>query len=179
MKKIILAAVAVFGFAFTANAQDDDKATGQTAEGKWLVEINTGFGEASTSNTAFSLRSVDGNTSWGVGAEGGYFIIDELSLKAGIGFADSGVSGVDGRFNWKVGGKYYVASQFPVGLDLSGSTGNDTTPLWLGIQAGYAWFVADNVSIEPGLRYGLGLNEDAGDGDFNVFGINIGFNIFL
>lgn len=179
MKKIILAAVAVFGFAFTANAQDDDKATGQTAEGKWLIEINTGFGESSTANTGFALRSIDGNTAWSAGAEAGYFVMDDLAVKAGLGYSDLGIAGVDGTFNWKVGGKYYVASQFPVALDLNGSSGNNVSPLWLGIQAGYAWFVADNVSIEPGLRYGLGLNEDAGDGDFNVFGINIGFNLFL
>jgi hypothetical protein len=180
MKKIILAAVAVFGFAFTANAQDDDKSSGSaTSNGTWFVEANTGFGESSTSNTAFALRSVDGNTAWAVGAEAGYFVMDDLAVKAGLGYSDRGVDGIDGTFNWKVGGKYYIASQFPVGLDINGASGNSVSPLWVGIQAGYAWFVADNVSIEPGLRYGLGLNEDAGDGDFNVFGINIGFNIFL
>ena len=177
MKKLLLiAALAVFTFA-NVNAQDED--TNPLGEGTWLVEINTGFGEASTSNTAFSLRSVDGNTAWGIGGEAGYFILDDLALKAGLGYGDSNIEGDDGRFNWKFGAKYYIAGKFPVAADVNGSSGNDFSPLWAGVQAGYAWFVADNVSIEPGLRYGIGLNEDAGDGDFNVFGVNIGFNIFF
>lgn len=175
MKKLLLfTALAVFGL--NANAQDGGDATDQ---GSIVIEVNTGFGEASTSNTGISLRSVDGNTSWGFGGEVGYFVMDDLAVKAGLGYGDSGVDGVDGRLNWKIGGKYYVAGQFPVGVDANGSSGNDFSPLWLGIQAGYAWFVADNVSIEPGLRYGLGMNEDAGDGDFNVFGLNIGFNVYF
>ncbi|MEO1031909.1 MAG: hypothetical protein AAFX55_10925 [Bacteroidota bacterium] len=177
MKKLLLmAAVAVFGFT-NLNAQDSEG--GQTSEGTWLVEINTGFGESSTSNTGFALRSVDGTTAFSLGGEVGYFVIDDLALKAGLGYSDLGIDGLDGTFNWKLGAKYYVASQFPVGVDVNGSSGNDVSPLWVGLQAGYAWFVADNVSIEPGIRYGIGLNEDAGDGDFNVFGVNIGFNIFF
>ncbi|MEL6811992.1 MAG: hypothetical protein AAFP76_11705 [Bacteroidota bacterium] len=176
MKKLLLiAAFAVF--ALTANAQDGGGDA--TGEGTWLVEINTGFGESSTANTGFALRSIDGNTAWAAGGEAGYFILDDLALKAGLGYSDSGVDGVDGTFNWKFGGKYYIAGQFPVAADVNGASGNDVSPLWVGIQAGYAWFVADNVSIEPGLRYGLGMNEDAGDGDFNVFGVNIGFNVFF
>ena len=177
MKQLLLIAALVV-FSFTVHAQDDDGGSA-TGEGAWLIEINTGFGESSTANTGFALRSVDGNTFWGIGGEAGYFVIDDLAVKAGLGYSDAGIDGIDGTFNWKVGGKYYIVSQFPVQLDLNGASGNDVSPLWFGIQAGYAWFVADNVSIEPGLRYGLGLNEDAGDGDFNVFGINVGFNIFF
>lgn len=177
MKKLLI--IAVFFTFSIALAQDGNDSSSATGEGTWLVEINTGFGEASTANTGFFLRSVDGNTSWGVGGEAGYFVIDDLALKAGLGYNDSGVDGVDGRFNWKFGAKYYIAGQFPVAADVNGSTGNDFSPLWVGLQAGYAWFVADNVSIEPGIRYGLGMNEDAGDGDFNPFGVNIGFNVFF
>jgi len=174
-KFLLMAAVAVFGL--NLNAQDET--SNPTSEGTWLVEINTGFGESSTANTGFALRSVDGNTAYSIGGEAGYFLIDDLALKAGLGYTDLGIDGVDGTFNWKFGAKYYVASQFPVGIDVNGASGNDLSPLYLGLQAGYAWFVSDNVSIEPGIRYGLGLNEDAGDGDFNVFGVNIGFNIFF
>ncbi len=184
MKKLLLvAAIAALTFT-TANAQGDDSGDA-TGQGGWLIEINTGFGEASSSNTGFSLMSRDfggavGNvTSWGVGAEGGYFILDDLALKAGLGYGDSGVDGFDGMFNWKFGGKYYIIDVIPVGIDVNGSSGNDFSPMWVGIQAAYAWFVADNVSIEPGLRYGLGINEDAGDGDFNIFSFNIGFNVFF
>jgi hypothetical protein len=179
MKKLLFfAAFAVFAMT-TSFAQDEDGGGDPTSQGAWVIEINTGFGESSTSNTGFALRSVDGNTAYALGAEAGYFILDDLALKAGLGYADSGVDGVDGMFNWKFGGKYYIASQFPVGIDVSGASGNDVSPLWLGFQAAYAWFVSDDVSIEPGLRYGMGMNEDAGDGDFDVFGVNIGFNFYL
>lgn len=181
MKKLLfLAALTVFGLNSIQAQEDGGSATSQ---GGWLIEINTGFGEASTANTGFGLWSRDiGDetiTAWGVGGEVGYFVIDDLALKAGLGYADAGIDGIDGTFNWKFGGKYYIASAWPVGVDINGASGNDFSPLFLGIQAGYAWFVADNVSIEPGVRYGLGLNEDAGDGDANIFSVNIGFNLFI
>lgn len=174
MKKLLFTFVALFALV-VVNAQRSLA----LSEGSWLIEANTGFGESSTSNTAFSLRSIDGTTAWSIGAEGGYFVKENLAIKAGLGYADLGLDDLDGFFNWKVGGKYYITSQIPVQLDLNGSSGNDVSPLWLGIQGGYAWFVADNIAIEPGLRYGLGLNEDAGDGDFNVFSLNIGFSLFF
>ena len=178
MKKLVLLILILAFMPVAVQAQDEDGGSA-TGEGTWLIEINTGFGEASTANTGFFLRSVDGNTAWGIGGEAGYAVIDDLFVKAGLGYADAGIDGIDGQFSWKFGGKYYIAGSFPVGIDLNGAAGNDFTPLFLGLQAAYAWFVADNVSIEPGLRYGFGLNDDAGDGDANVFGVNVGFNIFF
>ncbi len=178
MKKLLLL-FAVFG-ALTINAQENESA-GATSQGTWLVEINTGFGEASTANTGFALASIDGNTAWAAGGEAGYAVADDLFVKAGLGYSDTNIDGIDGTFNWKFGAKYYVASQFPVQVDLNGASGNDFSPLYLGLQAGYAWFVADNVSIEPGVRYGFGLNDDAefATNDSGVFSLNIGFNIFF
>lgn len=111
-------------------------------------------------------------------------MIDDLELKAGIDYSsfDLDFDGSDDAvtsFNWKVGAKYYINSQFPVQVDLNGSSNDGFSHLFLGIQGGYAWFVADNVIIEPELRYGLGLNEEAGDGDRNPCSINIGFAFFF
>jgi hypothetical protein len=173
MKKLILVVgIALVGF--SVNAQEESSAL---SEGSWLVEANTGFGGGdlgNPANTSFSLLSIDGTTLWSVGAEGGYFVIDNLAVKLGLGYNDfDGAS----SFSYKVGAKYYIASQFPVQLDLVGASGDDVfgdeTPLWLGLQGGYAWFVADNISIEPGLRYGLSLNEDFTDEGILEF--NIGF----
>lgn len=177
MKKLLLfAAVAVFGF--TMNAQDGDS-SGALSKGSWLIEANTGFGGGATgaahrSTTAFGLTSVDGTTIWSIGGEAGYFVMDDLAVKLGLGYNDfDGAS----TFSYKVGAKYYIASQFPVQVDVTGASGDDVfgdeSPLWLGLQGGYAWFVADNISIEPGLRYNLSLNEDFTDE--GVIEFNIGF----
>lgn len=103
--------------------------------------------------------------------------MDNLALKAGLGYGGVSIDDVDTDdvFFWKFGGKYYIIGNIPVGLDLNGSSVGDASPMWVGLQAGYAWFLGDMVSIEPGLRYGLGMNEDAGDGDFNIFSLRIGF----
>ena len=63
----------------------------------------------------------------------------------------------------------------PVTLDLTGASIEDAeeNPMWLGIGAGYAWFLGNNVSIEPGLRYNHSLNEDFTDE--GVFQFNVGF----
>ena len=44
--------------------------------------------------------------------------LDDLAIKAGLGYSDLGLDGVDGTFNWKFGGKYYIGEQFPVGVRL-------------------------------------------------------------
>lgn len=182
MKKVLFLAVFTIIGLSSGFAQDDNGGS-PTAEGTWLIEINTGFGEASTANTGFGLRSRDIGgetiTSWAIGGEAGYFVTDDFAIKAGLGYGDTGIDGIDGVFNWKIGSKYYIAGAWPVAIDLNGSSGNDFSPLFIGFQAGYAWFVADNVSIEPGIRYGVGMNEDAGDGDSNVFSVNMGFNVFF
>lgn len=158
-------------FSFYATAQDDDSSNA-TSKGSWLIEVNTNTG--STGNTGFSLASVDGSTVWSAGAEAGYFIKENLAIKAGLGYAD-----FDGAnlFNYKVGAKYYVTGQFPVGVDFTGSSfDGGGSASWVGVQAGYAWFVADNVSIEPTVRYNITLDEMNALSGFQ--GV-IGFNLFL
>jgi hypothetical protein len=179
MKKLLLsAAIAVFGLS-QINAQEVAEG-GQTSKGKWLIEANTGFsaggGEIGflqhTANTGFGLLSIDGTTIWSVGSEAGYFVMDDLAIKAGLGYTDYDGTSV---FSYKLGAKYYINSQIPVQIDVNGSSIKDAdeNPLWLGLQGGYAFFLGQNVSIEPGLRYSHSLNEDVIDE--GIFEVRIGF----
>lgn len=177
MKKIIFTVAAVFALGF-ANAQDKKESGngGQTSKGKWLIEANTG--NAMIGSTSFSYVSSDGESTYNVGLDGGYFIIDDLAFKVGLGYGGDSVSSTN-AFSYRLGAKYYVKSMIPVTLDVTGASGDAVedfageTPMWLGIGAGYAFFLGDNVSIEPGLRYNLSLNQDYTDKD--VFQFNIGF----
>ncbi|GGI57773.1 hypothetical protein [Winogradskyella haliclonae] len=180
MKKLFFAALAVFAFSFS-NAQDEGGSA--TSEGTWLIEANTG--NAMLGSTSFMFASSDGTSQYNLGLDGGYFISDNLAIKAGLGFG--GISPDVGdsvsAFSYRLGAKYYLGGEFPIGVDLTGASGDGAengageTPLWLGLQGGYAWFVADNIAIEPGLRYNLSLNEDFSDE--GVFQFNIGFTLFL
>ena len=171
MKRLILTFAVIIAFAWTAQAQN---AGNQTASGKWLIEANTGFGDmvAHGASTSFGLSSWDGMTIWSLGMEGGYFVMDDLALKVGLGYTD-----LDGfsMFSYKLGGKYYVASQIPIQVDLTGASIQDApeNPLWLGIQGGYGIFLNDYVSLEPGLRYNISLNDQySSEGAFEL---RIGF----
>ena len=160
MKKFFaIAAMAVLGLT-GVNAQDD--ASTALSKGSFVVEVNTG--SWTTGNTAFSLTSIDGETAWSAGAEAGYFVSDNLAIKAGLGYADA--ESIDGTFVYKVGAKYYVGGEFPVGLDFTGVSVDGNNANWVGVQGGYAWFVADNVSIEPTLRYNVTLDENKADSAF-------------
>lgn len=177
MKKLLFAAVAVFAFS-AANAQD-----GQTSKGKILVEANTG--NAMLGTTGFYFSSSDGSSSYNIGLDGGYFVIDDLALKVGLGYGGDKTDGFDAvsAFSYRIGAKYYVKSMIPVTLDLTGASGEAVenfageTPMWLGVGAGYAWFLGDQLSIEPGVRYNHSLNEDYTDK--GVFQVNIGFALYF
>jgi hypothetical protein len=165
MKKIILSALVVFSFGI-ANAQDKKESDGgQTSKGKWLVEANTGFGAIQGASTGIYYASQGDAKAMSIGAEGGYFIMDDLAIKLGLGYNsfDDGVASVGG-FTYKIGAKYYIMGNIPVQLDYTGASGDlyksgTETPSYLGLQAGYAVFLGDNVSIEPGLRYNSSLND--------------------
>lgn len=169
MKKLLLAgAVALFGF---ASAQTTNAAL---TKGKWVIEANTG--SKATGNTSFGLSSVDGNTSWGVGLDGGYFVMDKLAIKAGLGYQDSGEENSDGAFTYKVGAQYYIINQIPVGVDFTGGSQGDKNANWVGFEGGYAWFVAPNIAVTPKLRYNVSLDEQKADNEFQGL---IGFSLFF
>ena len=171
MKRLMLTFAVIFALTWTAEGQTSG---GQTDEGKWLIEANTGFGDiaAHGASTGFGLTSWEGSTIWSLGFEGGYFVMDDLAIKAGLGYTD-----LDGfsMFSYKLGGKYYVGGQIPIQVDITGASIEDAdeNPLWLGLQGGYAIFLNDYVSLEPGLRYNFSLNDQySGEGAFEL---RIGF----
>lgn len=182
MKKIILTMAAVFAVTF-ANAQDKEKASGsQTSKGKWLIEANTGFGAVAPASTFIGYSSQGDLKQMSIGAEGGYFVMDNLAIKLGLGYNsfDNGVADASG-FAYKVGAKYYIMGNIPVQVDYSGASGDlyeggingDDTPSYLGLQAGYAIFLGENVSVEPGLRYNMSMNDDYTEDD--AFQLCVGF----
>ncbi|WP_075343995.1 hypothetical protein [Tenacibaculum agarivorans] len=167
MKKVFLT-IALVLLGLTANAQSsNDKENAQTQKGKFIIEANTGSN--TTGNTGFYLRSSNGSTSFSVGLDGGYFVMDDLALKGGLGYNDGNES-----FVYKIGGEYYIDGRFPVGLDFTGTSVTGGSENWVGIQGGYAYFIGKNVSIKPTVRYNIGLNDQDG-----VFQGLIGFALYL
>lgn len=166
MKKVILTMAVVLTATF-ANAQDKKESNGsQTSKGKWLIEANTGFGAVTGAQTSFGYSSQGDVKAMSLGAEGGYFIMDNLAIKLGLGYNsfDSGAGNTTG-FAYKIGAKYYVNGNIPVQVDYSGGSGDNykvgsETPSYLGLQAGYAVFLGENVSIEPGIRYNSSMNKN-------------------
>tara|TARA_B110000967_G_scaffold199570_1_gene234124 strand:- start:124 stop:627 length:504 start_codon:yes stop_codon:yes gene_type:complete len=163
MKKLFLTAVAVF--ALTA-------VNAQTEKGSLLIETN--IANLMVGTTSFSFNSVDGESVYSIGLDGGYFVIDDFAIKVGLGYSGNSLTDTN-TFSYRIGGKYYLMGNIPLTLDYTGASIKDfdENPSWLGLGAGYAIFLGDNVSIEPGLRYNLTLNEDYTDE--NVFQFNIGF----
>jgi hypothetical protein len=176
MKKLLLFVVLMIFVSFNINAQDENS---PTDEGSWLIEANTGFNSAGemglfqhTANTGFGLTSIDGTTIWSLGSEIGYFVMDDLAIKVGLGYTDFDGESV---FSYKIGAKYYISGNIPFQVDINGASIKDfdENPLWLGLQGGYAIFFGENVSIEPGLRYSLSMNEDFTDE--GIFDFRVGF----
>lgn len=153
MKKLFFAAVAVFAFGMT-NAQ--------MKKGDLMLEANTDFGEA-VGNTSFSFNSKDGASSYNLGVEGGYFVMDDLAVKVGLGFGGVTPKEGDGTtaLGYKIGAKYYVLSMIPVEVSYNGTSSKASdNPSYVGLQGGYAIMLNDNVSLEPGIRYNNSLDTE-------------------
>jgi hypothetical protein len=176
MKKILLSTMLLF--AASAQAQETLPAL---TKGKFMVETNLSpFSMIKT--TGFSLASNDGSTEWGVGGEAGYFAADKLAVKFGLGIYGAAIDYGFGKetstaVSYKIGAKYYVANNFPFQLDLGGLNSEGENALLLGAQVGYAWFLKDNISIEPGIRYDHGLDDNASG--VKTVSAKIGFSLYF
>ena len=180
MKKFIITLVTILSCAL-ANGQ-------ATTEGNWMFEVGTSvFAETTLkqgASTGINLLSTEGTTLFSLGAEGGYFIQDNLALKFGFGYSDLDFTNF---FTYKFGLKHYAGGTIPLQVDLTGSVNEDIDngfetvdspdPLWLGLQMGYAAFVSENIALEPTLRYNASLNNDFTDESIIEFKFN--FVIFL
>lgn len=165
----------IFGFTYAQDSKEV-KNSGQTSEGKWLIEVNTAFGTPVGASTGINYASQNGDSVYNFGVEAGYFVIDNLALKMGLGYGGVKTDIDDTSiFSYKIGAKYYIVNQFPIQVDFSGAsiTDADENPSYLGMQAGYALFLSDNVSVEPGFRYNLSLNQNYAKAD--TFQLNVGF----
>ena len=174
--KNILIVIMLVGISINLCAQNE-----HTQEGNVVIEANSTIGSIGGilggSGTSFLLSSSDGTTIWNIGAEVGYFVVENLAIKAGFGYGDYDGSGI---VSYKIGGKYYIVGKFPIQVDYTGQSGDDffggENPSYLGFQGGIAFFLGDMVSIEPSIRYNLSLNSDSFE---NIFQAQIGFSIFL
>ena len=166
MKKLLF--ITFILTAFTMNAQ--------TEMGSVFVGAN--LGNAMVEGSGIQFASVDGESVTSIAVDGGYFVMDDLALLVGLGYVSNSASDSN-AFSYRLGGKYYVGGNIPLTLDYTGSSIKDAdeNPSWLGLGAGYAFFLGENVALEPGLRYNLTMNDDFTEE--NIFQLNVGFSIFF
>ena len=180
MKKIILTAVAVFGFAF-ANAQEEEKGNGGFAKGDVFVSGAVTFGSSKTGD--FKTNAFE------IAPKVGYFVTENIAVGASVGFqslkfdngaADATNSGLGlgafGRYYFTPADKFSLFAE--LGFDYTSydeefdaETGTvyrgsfESKEIGLGLGAGMNYFVSSNFSIEAGVAVlGYSSNDNGGNG---------------
>ena len=175
---LTLLTLLICSWTYAQNKEDETsnitETLSRTTKGNWIIEVNTGFG--TTGNTGVSFSNSNDNSYYNFALETGYFVTDNLAVKTGFGFGGQDVQ--DNSFytlSYKLGAKYYIKGKVPVSLDYNGRKIEDVSEQfqYLGLGAGYAIYVAQNLSIEPGIRYDVTLNDKATEE--NNLQANIGF----
>ena len=151
----------------------------QTQQGMKFLEVGTSFTPSTVSSTGINFTTTDKLNTFNVGVEGGYFVLKNLALKAGLGYGDASYDGTElgNAFSYKVGMKYYAGGFIPLGVDFNSAVikGQDENPGYVGMSGGYAFFLGNSVSFEPTLRYDVSTNSSYK----NVFSAGLGINLFL
>lgn len=148
----------------------------------WSIETNVSNAiwtqtEFVRPSTGVGMSTADEEFILALGAEGAYFVLDNLALKLGFGVNLHSVSRyLSTTFSYRVGAKYYAWRKFPIQTDISGAAERDAGGYWFwGIRMGYAFFLALNIAIEPSIRYNAELNVSP----INYWEGHIAFSLFL
>ncbi|MBR6867713.1 MAG: outer membrane beta-barrel protein [Prevotella sp.] len=128
---------------------------------------------ASYSGFDFSSNNIR-NTHVGIGAKGGYLIIDNLTLLAEFDY-DYYRHDFD-IFTASTGARYHITQN---GIFL-GATASmmvfEKTDIGPSVQVGYTFFLNKTITIEPELYYYQSL---ANHHDFSTIGFRIGIGLYL
>lgn len=145
-------------------------AQAQFEKGKWVVN-------PSLTGLDFSYSKGE-KAKFGLGAQGGAFLVDNVALLLTVGAdwskpQDTYKIGVGGRYYFDACGIYLGA-----GLHmkrLSFAAGSNRTDWGMGLEAGYAFFLTRTVTIEPAAYYDLSFK----DSDWSKFGLKVGFGFYF
>lgn len=168
MKKVILTFVVLCAAIF-ANAQ--------TEKGKWVLGAEIPFG-VSVGAPYAGVEFGDGYKSYAIALNAGKFVANDLLVHASLGFTGYKVDDADAttRFNFGVGAKYYIMSKIPVGISYElNKTKDIDLQHGMNLNAGYAFFIKECISIEPGVYYTLPFESGAK----GAFGIKAGLNFIF
>ncbi|TDL99259.1 MAG: hypothetical protein C4K58_08260 [Flavobacteriaceae bacterium] len=165
--------------------ENKKNAAGQTVDSQGNVTTNPIYDRTYTNaDTSINFASNGDQTQYNLGAEVGYFVIDDLAIKVGFGVGQTLVKVTKENqaytneggeleigdtdhlpyvFSYKLAAKYYILGQFPLEAGFTGITTRDeddknVNRAWLGFQLGYAWFITPNVALEPAIRFNTNLS---------------------
>jgi hypothetical protein len=161
MKKIFILASAIT-LSTTMYAQKFTKGkyfVGSSSNLSWTSETGEGEGAKSVSSTNLDLS-------------GGYFVMDNLMVKAALGYQKVG----DGKAqtSYGVGARYYYKDKF-FGQGMFSIPGEKLSTIGLG--AGYVHSLNDFITLEPMVTYDM--NRVAGETFSNTLGVRLGLGIYF
>jgi hypothetical protein len=152
MKKLILM-MCLLTVTLAAHAQFE--------KGKWILN-------PSVSGIGLNYDSQGSSTSFGLQANGGFFLIDNFAVMAHVGATWQ--PGAD-NYNVGVGGRYYFnQTGIYAGAGVNADHNSDTR-FALALEAGYAFFLSKTVTLEPAVYWNVG--------DGSRLGVKLGFGFYF
>ncbi len=175
MKKLFVLTIATVITATAAIAQPT-----MVSKGNWFLNAGVGnlfsTGAELPGMTAANINFTDGFRFDATG-RGGYFLMDKLALEGvvGLGFGDNYT-----HFALDAGVRYFFFDLGKGGFFADGLIGISTNKgqdaaFALTLDAGYAWFIKENISLEPMAQFWIPFSDGY---DFN-FSIGAGFSIYF
>ncbi|MGI4728088.1 MAG: hypothetical protein ACRYGB_05910 [Janthinobacterium lividum] len=177
MKKITLAAFALFGLIFSAKAQIQK---GNVLIGSDLANLQLGL-----DNPTSFQGTINPKAAW--------FIQDNVALGAYGTFGINTTKGKGTDFNYGVGalGRIYAGGgneiikhgrffgEANVGFEgVNPSVGGSTNGLGFGVGPGFAYFITPSIGLETLLKYN-GVVGFGGNTYTNNVALNFGFQVYL
>ncbi|KGI59513.1 hypothetical protein HMPREF3034_01335 [Prevotella sp. DNF00663] len=161
MRKKIVLMIAALLMTVAANAQFEG---GKTYIGGSLTGLNMSYNGLS-------------HFSYGLQAQAGYMIVDDLMAYGTVGYSHIGNDGIGDSYSLGVGGRYYIEQNgIFLGVNCKYKHAPHYNDLMPGVEVGYAFFLSRTVTIEPAIYYDQSFKKHS---DYSTIGLKIGIGVYL